>query len=150
MISVITRKTLIPLQQICMLVSQRLFQKNPHHVFFRSLTKFLRIDIKNNSWRIAQKILSEKVKQLLKRRGRGRVLIELQKKPKRTITKTLLQTFPRYLSQFCLNGVSTDMHQLLWLLRCGRVVGYKVEIPIPDPWILEEGEVLANGGCRVN
>ena len=37
--------------------------------------------------------------------------------------------------------------QLLWLLRSGKVVGYKVEISIPNPWILKEGEVLANEGC---
>ena len=34
--------------------------------------------------------------------------------------------------------------QLLWLLRSRKVVGYKVEISIPNPWILKEGEVLAN------
>ena len=42
----------------------------------------------------------------------------------------------------CLNCVSMDKCQLLWLLRSGEVVGYKVEIPIPDPWILKEGELL--------
>ena len=40
--------------------------------------------------------------------------------------------------------------QLLRLLRSGKVVGYKVEMPIPDPWILKEGEVLANEVYRVN
>ena len=38
------------------------------------------------------------------------------------------------------------MCQLFWLLRSGNVVGYK--IPIPDPWILKEEEVLANNHCR--
>ena len=55
--------------------------------------------------------------------------------------------FHDILSEFCLNGVSIDRCQLLWLLRSGKVVGYKVEIPIPDPWILKEGEVLTNEGC---
>ena len=40
-----------------------------------------------------------------------------------------------------------DICQLLWLLRSGKVVGYKSEISIPNPWVLKEGEVLANGGC---
>ena len=31
-----------------------------------------------------------------------------------------------------------------------KVVGYKVEIPIPDLWTLKEGEVLANEVCRGN
>ena len=39
------------------------------------------------------------------------------------------------------------MSQLLWLLRSGKVVEFKVEIPIPYAWILKEGEVLANEGC---
>ena len=54
------------------------------------------------------------------------------------------------LSEFCLNGVSMDRRQLFWLLRSLKVVGYKVEIPIPDPWILKWGEVLTNEGCRGN
>ena len=45
---------------------------------------------------------------------------------------------------------SMDKCQLLWLPRHGKVVGYKVEIPIPDPWILKEGEVLANEDCQGN
>ena len=40
--------------------------------------------------------------------------------------------------------------QLLWMLRSRKVVGYKVEIPIPNPWILKEGEALVNEGCWVN
>ena len=36
------------------------------------------------------------------------------------------------------------------MLRSGKVVGYKVEIPIADPWILREGTVQANEDCRVN
>ena len=43
-----------------------------------------------------------------------------------------------------------DSCQLLWLLRSGKVVGYKVEIPIPDLSILKEEEVLAKEGCRGN
>ena len=43
-----------------------------------------------------------------------------------------------------------DKCQLLWLLRSGKVAGYKIEMSIPDPWILKEGEVLANEGCRGN
>ena len=44
---------------------------------------FFRINIRKNSWRIAQKILSKKVKQVLKRRGGGTgVAMELQKNPK--------------------------------------------------------------------
>ena len=41
-----------------------------------------------------------------------------------------------------LNGVSMDRCQLLWLLHSKKVVGYYVEIPFPDTWILKEGEVL--------
>ena len=41
-----------------------------------------------------------------------------------------------------------DRCQLLWMLRSGKVVGYKVEIPTPDPWILKEEEVLANESCQ--
>ena len=43
-----------------------------------------------------------------------------------------------------------DMCQLLWLLRSGKVAGYKVKIPIPNPRILKDGEVLVNEGCQVN
>ena len=35
-----------------------------------------------------------------------------------------------------------DIYQLLWRLHPGKVVGHKVEIPIPDHWILKEGEIL--------
>ena len=34
--------------------------------------------------------------------------------------------------------------------RFGKVVGYKVKIPIPDLWILKKEEVLANEVCRGN
>ena len=40
-----------------------------------------------------------------------------------------------------------DICQLLWLLRSGKVVEYKVQIPIPKPWILREEEVLAIEDC---
>ena len=43
-----------------------------------------------------------------------------------------------------------DKCQLLWLRRYGKVVGYKVEIPIHDSWILKEVEVLAIEDCRGN
>ena len=43
-----------------------------------------------------------------------------------------------------------DGCQLLWLLRFGKAVRYKVDIPFPDPWNLKEGEVLANEGCLDN
>ena len=43
-----------------------------------------------------------------------------------------------------------DRCQLLWLLRSGMLVGKKVEILVSDPWILKEGEVLVNEGCRGN
>ena len=33
-----------------------------------------------------------------------------------------------------------DRCQLLWLLHHGKVIGYNIEIPIPDTWILEEKE----------
>ena len=33
-----------------------------------------------------------------------------------------------------------DRCQLLWLLDYGKVIGYSIEIPIPDPWILKEKE----------
>ena len=29
------------------------------------------------------------------------------------------------------------------------MVGYKVGMAIPDPWILKGGEVLVNGSCEV-
>ena len=39
----------------------------------------------------------------------------------------------------------------LWrLLRFGKTVGYKVEISVPDPSILKEGELLANEGWQDN
>ena len=43
--------------------------------------------------------------------------------------------FHDILSEFCLNGVFMNGFQLLWLLRSRKVVGYKIDIPIPDPWI---------------
>ena len=71
-------------------VSQRPFQKSPTTVFF-NLVNFPRIDIKSNSWRIAQKIFCKKVKQVLQSSGgETGVATELQKKSKWTITKILL------------------------------------------------------------
>ena len=43
-----------------------------------------------------------------------------------------------------------DRCQLLWLLHSAKVVKYKVEITIPNPWILKEEEELANEGYRGN
>ena len=69
-------------------VSQRLFQKNLTTVIFCSLANFFTIDITQE---IAQKILNTKVKQVLQRRGGGTgVAMELQRKLKWTIKKTLL------------------------------------------------------------
>ena len=59
-----------------------------------------------------------------------------------------MQNFHGILSEFCLNGVSMDRCQYLWLLRSGKVVGCEVEIAISDPWILKQGEVLGNEGCQ--
>ena len=113
---------------------------------------FFRINIRKNSWRIAQKILSKKVKQALKRRGGGTgVAMELQKKPQsEPLRKLYCIRFHDTLSEFCLNGFSMDRCQLLWLLDYGKVVGYKVEVPIPDPWMLKEREVLANEDFQVS
>ena len=37
--------------------------------------------------------------------------------------------------------------QLLWLLRSRKLVGCKLDLSIPNPWIMKEREVLANEGC---
>ena len=62
--------------------------------------------------------------------------------------------FRDILNEFYLNVVSMERCQLLWLLRSGKVVGYNLEIPVLDPWILKEGEVLENevtiSNCRGN
>ena len=71
--------------------SQRLLQKETLPQFFFEFGKCFRVDIKNKSWWIAQKILSKKVEQVLQRRSGGiEVVIELKKKRKWTITKILL------------------------------------------------------------
>ena len=155
MISVIPRKTLIVGFHLskCGCCRATTFPKILHHGgFFWSLANFFRIDIKNNSWWIAQKILS---KWKLSRYYRGGVKRqELQWNCKRKQTEPLRKLycghFQDILNQFCLKGVSIDRCQLLWLLRSGKVVGYKVEIPILNPWILREGKALANVGCRGN
>ena len=54
------------------------------------------------------------------------------------------------LSEFSLNNVSMDRCWLLSLLRSGKVVGYKTEMPIPAPWILKKGELVANEGRHGN
>ena len=59
------------------------FPKEIRQELFWSLANFFRIDMKNNSCRIAPKILSKKVKQAQQRRVRGtRVTMKPQKKPK--------------------------------------------------------------------
>ena len=76
--------------------------------------------------------------------------MELQQITNEPLRKLYCKHFHDILSEFCFNGVSMDKCQLLWLLRSGRVVGYKVQTPIPDSWILEEGEILANECCQSN
>ena len=73
-----------------------------------------------------------------------------KRKQSESLRKLYCRHFEDILSQFCLKGVSIDRCQLLWLLRSGKVVGYKVDIRILDPWILKEGMALANVGCRGN
>ena len=87
----------VPLQKIWMLQANVFSQKNPPWRFFWSLENFFRIETKNNSWLIAQNILSKKVKQTLQRRVEGTwVAMDRENKTNWTITKTLLQTFSRY------------------------------------------------------
>ena len=61
---------------------------------------------------------------------------ELQQNCKRKQSEPLQKPCCRHFhdtqSEFCFDGVSMDKCQLLSLLRSGKVVGYKVEIPIPD------------------
>ena len=71
---------------------------------------------------------------------------ELQWNCKRNQSEPLQKLYCRN-SCDILNGVLTGVCQLLWLLRSGKVVGYKVEISISNSWILKDGEVLANEGC---
>ena len=66
------------------------------------------------------------------------------KRKSEPLQKLYCRHFHHILSEFCLNGVSMDRCQLLWLLPSGRVVGHKKEIPISDPWFLKEGEAVAN------
>ena len=81
-----------------------------------------------------------------------------QKKTKENKSETVRKHYCRHFrdirNEFYLNVFSMDRCQLLWLLRSGKVVGYKVEILILDPWILKEGEILENevtiANCRGN
>ena len=41
-----------------------------------------------------------------------------------------------------------DRYHLYWLLRFGEGAAYKVGIPINDPWILKEGEIVGNESYR--
>ena len=76
--------------------------------------------------------------------------LQYKRKQSESLRKLYCRHFPDILSEFCFNGVSMENWQLLWLLRSGKIVRYKVEIPLPDPYILKDGEVLANEGCRGN
>ena len=69
-----------------------IFQKKTSlRLFLLSLESFFRIDIKSNSWWIAQKMSSKKVKQVLQRKSEGAgVAMELHKKTKWTRKETLL------------------------------------------------------------
>ena len=88
-------------------VWQKLFQKTPPQISFRSLVNFFRIHIKNYSWWIAQKILSKKFKRRVGGTGAA----------KRTQSESLRKLYGRHfqdmLSEFCFNGVSVDRWQLL-------------------------------------
>ena len=64
--------------------------------------------------------------------------------------KLYCRQFHDILNYFRLNDVLMDICQLLRLLCCRKVVRYKVKIPIPNLWILKEGEVPVNEGCWVN
>ena len=75
--------------------------------------------------------------------------LQCKRKQSESLRKLYCRHFPDILSEFCFNGVSMERWQLLWLLRSGKVVRYKAEIP-PDPYILKDGEVLANEGCQGN
>ena len=133
MISVIPRKTLIVGFHFSKLgcCKPAIFQKNPPRLFLFLFFRVWRIfseDRKNNSRWIAQKMLRKRVTQVLQRKGERTGV---------AIFTIFWVTFVLMVFQW--TGVSS---------RFGKVVGYKVEIPIPDLWILKEGEVLANEVCR--
>lgn len=100
---------------------------------------------------------SEHVKKKLSKYYKGGVKgQELQWKFRTKQSEPLKKLYFRYflhiLSQFYLNGVSMDRCQICWLWKggSGEVVGYKIEIPLPNSWILKKGEVQTNKGCKDN
>ena len=100
---------------------------------------------------------SEHIKKIKQVRGGGRgegtgVAMEIQNKTKWTIKKLYFRYFLHILSQFHLNGVSMDRCQICWLWKggSGEVVGYKIEIPLPNSWILKKREVQTNKDCKDN
>ena len=70
-----------------------------------------------------------------------------KRKQSEPLRKLYPKHFPNSASEFCFNGVFIERRQLLWLLRSGKMVVYKEEIPTPVPWILTEGELLASESC---
>ena len=86
-------------------------------LFFFSLAHFLRVDIQNNSSWIARNMLSKEIKEVLQERGwvTG-VAMELLKKIKRAISKTLLSIFSQYSERVLSYSVSMDRYQIRWLL----------------------------------
>ena len=124
----------VPIRQIMMLEANDFAMKTLHCCFF---FEFFENRLKSNSWWIAQKRFSKKVKQVLqRRRGEGRSCNRTAKENKMNYYEnSYCRHFHDILSEFCLNGVFMNGFQLLWLLRSGKVVRYKIDIPIPDPWI---------------
>ena len=143
MISVIPRKTIIMGLQFGKLWCWKpttLPWKLSIAVFFCFVLfcfDFFENRLKSNFWWIAQKRFSKKVKQVLqRRRGEGRSCNRTAKENKMNYYEnSYCRHFHDILSEFCLNGVFMNGFQLLWLLRSRKVVGYKIDIPIPDPWI---------------
>ena len=130
---------MVPLQQNWMLQANDFSKKTPPKFFFWSSANFFSIDIEQLLVNSSENILSKKVKEVVREfqwNCKGR-----QSEPLR---KLYCRHFHNIPSELCLNGVSMDRCQHLWLLHSRKVVGYKVEIPILDPWILKEGEVRAN------
>ena len=115
-------------------VNQKLFQKNFTRAFFPWSTR-----------RYQVKILSRYYRRGLKGQELQWNCKTNQGEP---LQKIYFRHFHNILSKFCLNVVSMDRCQILWLVRSRKVVGCKVEMPFPNPWVLKEGEVLTNEGCR--
>ena len=104
------------------------------------MANFFRINIENNSWWIAQKLVSKKVKEYLQRRTEGTwVAMDCNRNQSEPLQKLYCRYFHDILS---FNGVSIDGKFLMesWLNIRRELI----------PCILKEGKVLANEGCRVN